>query len=180
MAYSAGVWEPNQQNLILFVLVDSGGNEVSGIGTAFTLEISKAGGAFAAGTGTKGEIGDGWYSYLATAGEADTLGPVAVKVTHASVVQQNLEYVVQQRNSEAIEFTYTLTESTSGNPIDGANVWFAIDSDGDNVVWEGVTDAFGIVRDSFGNLPSLDPGTYYVFRNKPGYVFDNPDTEVVS
>ena len=59
-------WVLDQQNLIVFVLVDSSGAEVSGLGTGFTLEISKAGGAFNASAGVKAEISDGWYSYLCT------------------------------------------------------------------------------------------------------------------
>jgi hypothetical protein len=47
-------------------------------------------------------------------------------------------------------------------------------------VWYGVTDAFGVARDSYGALPSLDPGTYYLKRHKPGYSFPAVDTEVVS
>lgn len=178
--YTPGYWEPNQQNKILFVLIDESGSEVSGIGTAFTLEVSKNGGSFVAGAGTKAEIGDGWYSYLATADEADTIGPVAVKITHASVVQQNLEYIVASRASEAVEFTYTVTDSSTGDPIQGVTVEFAIDQDGNNVAAIGTTDAFGVARDSSGDLIRLDAGTYYLYRRKSGYVFENPDTEVVS
>lgn len=177
--YSPGYWEPNQQNRILFVLIDSSGDEVSGLGSAFTLEISKAGAAFAASAGTKAEIGSGWYSYLSTAGEADTVGPVGVKVTHASTSQQNLEYVVSSRTSEAIEFTYTVTDSSSGDPIQGVTVEFAIDEDGDNVAAIATTDAFGIARDDSGNLVRLDAGTYHIYRHKAGYTFSDPDTEIV-
>lgn len=78
-----GVWEPNQQNLITFVMVDTNGSEVSSLGAGFTLELAKAGGAFAASAGTKAEMSDGWYSYLTTTTEADTPGPVSIKVTGA-------------------------------------------------------------------------------------------------
>lgn len=175
----AGAWVPNQQNTILFVLVDSSNNEVTGLGSTFTLEIAKGTGSFAASAGTKGEIGDGWYHYTSTAGEA-TPGPVAIKVTDAAIVQQNLEYVVQDRNIDAIEFTYTLTDSVSSDPIEGAEIWFATDVSGNNVAWEGTTDSFGVARDEDDNLPRLDPGTYYVFRQKAGYTFDDPDIEDVS
>lgn len=180
MSRSSGIWEPNQQNKIVFVLVDSNGAEVAGLGTTFTLEISKNGGAFQSSAGTKAEIGSGWYSYLTTPGEADTVGPVAIKVTEATIVQQNLEYVVEDRASEAIEFTYTVTDVDTGNPIDGVMVQFSVTANGNKVAKEGITDSFGVVRDVFGRLPRLDPGTYFVFRHKAGYVFDDPDTEVVS
>lgn len=91
---AAGDWVLNQTNKITFVMVNTAGVEVAGLGTGFTLQLSKNGAAFAASAGTKAEIGNGWYSYIATAGESDTAGPVAVKVTGAGAVQQNLVYGV--------------------------------------------------------------------------------------
>jgi hypothetical protein len=177
---SAGAWKIDQQNQITFVLVDSNGNEVTGLGSGFTLQISKAGGAFAGSGGTKGEIGNGWYKYLSTAGEADTVGPVAIKVTHASVVQQNLEYVVEQRTISAVEFTYTVIDDVTSDPIEGVYVVIATNIAGSHVVWAGYTDAFGVARDVNGYLPRLDPGTYHVWSQKANYSFNNPDTEVVA
>lgn len=173
---SAGGWKLSQANLITFVLVDSAGAEVTGLGTGFTLQISKAGGAFAGSAGTKAEIGNGWYKFTSTPGEADTVGPVAIRVTHASIVTQNLEYVCESRAITSIEFTYTVTDSVSGLPIEGVQTWFKI---GTRVVWAGTTDAFGIARDSAGNLPRLDPGVYTVVSQKVGYTFQD-DTETVS
>ncbi len=83
-----------QQQLIDFVLVDTDGKMVPGLGSSFTLEISKNGGPMVAGTGVKAEIGSGWYSYQLTAAETDTPGPLAVKVTGATIDQQNLVYQV--------------------------------------------------------------------------------------
>ena len=177
---NAGSWQLNQQNTILFVLVNTAGNEVAGLGTTFTLEISKAGAAFVGSAGSKAEISDGWYSYLTTTGEADTVGPVAVKVTHGSIAQQNLEYVIVQRTISAVEFTYTVTDSATTNPLEGVEIHFTTDIAGNNVVWSGTTDTFGIARDSQNQKPYLDPGTYYVWRRKSGYSFSDPDTEVVS
>jgi len=175
---SAYEWVLNQANLITFVLVDSNNTEVAGLGSGFTLQLSKAGGAFAAGAGTKAEISNGWYSYLATAAEADTLGPVPIRITGAGVVQQNLEYVVKQRNINAIAFTYTVDDGT--DPIPGATVWITTDIAGANVIWEGTTDAAGAARDVNDQLPYLDPGTYYFWTQLEGYSFTNPDTETVS
>jgi len=161
-------------------MIDSSGNEVSGIGDGnLTIEISKNGAAFAAAAGTDTEISDGWYSYLATAGEADTLGPVAVKVTGAGAVQQNLEYVVGQRTPNAIEFTYTVTD-TLANPIEGVEVWITTDISGNNIIWNGTTNASGIALDLNSEKPFLDAGTYYFWSQKSGYSFSNPDTETVS
>lgn len=176
----AGAWKLSQANLITFVLVDSNGTEVTGLGSTFTLQISKAGGAFAGSAGTKAEIGSGWYKYTSTSGEADTVGPVAIKVTHASIVQQNLEYCVEQRTVNAIEFTYTVTNSSNSQPLEGVQVWITVDSAGNNVVWYGTTDSLGVARDENGNKPRLDAGQYFFFRNLAGYVFSDPDTETVS
>lgn len=177
---SAGAWQRNQQNLITFVLVNSSGVEVTGLGGTFTLQLSKAGSAFVASSGVKAEIGNGWYSYLSTDSEADTLGPISLQVTHASIIAQNLEYVVERRTANAVEFTYTVTDQTSAQPIYAVQVWMTTDVAGANIVWAGYTDAFGIARDSNGEKPLLDPGTYYIFRKKIGYSFTNPDIELVS
>ena len=79
----------------------------------------------------------------------------------------------------AIEFTYTLTDSVTGLPIEGAQVWFATDILMGNIVWSGLTDAFGVARDLDGDLPLLDPGTYYIQSQRSGYTFPQ-DIEVVS
>ena len=176
---SAGEWILSQQNKILFVLVDASGNEMAGLGTTWTLELSKNGAAFAAGGGTKAEVGDGWYSYLSTSGEADTRGPIAVKVTHASIVQQNLEYYVGGRNPTGVEFTYTVTDVLTSAPIEGVYCIFATDATFNSVVWTGNTDAFGVARDANNELPWLDPGTYYIRLQRSGYDFSD-DTEVVA
>jgi len=173
-------WQLDQQNLITFVLVDSANSEVTGLGGTFVLEISKAAGAFAPSAGTKGEIGDGWYWYISTAGEADTFGAVSIHVNDAGIVQQNLEYVVGERTINAKEFEYTMTNAVTLLPIAGVRVWFSTDIAGINVVWQGTTDSFGIARDEFGELPRLDPGTWYVWRHKVGFTFVDPDTEVVT
>lgn len=178
--FGAGAWKKNQPNTLLFVLVDADGDEVTGLGDGFSVQISKAGAAFESGAGSKDEVGNGWYRYVSTAAEANTSGPVAVIVTGAGAVQQNLEYVVEDRVVTAVEFTYTITSSAGGLPIEGVYVAICTDPSGGNVVWTGHTDAFGVARDSNGNLPRLDPGTYYIFRQRAGFVFDDPDMETIA
>lgn len=173
-------WILSQQNRITFVMVDTNGAEMAGLGSGFILTLAKNGGAFAAGGGAKAEMANGWYTYLATVGEANTLGPVSIIVTGLGSIQQNLEYVVQQRNPNAVPFTYTVTNSAGGLPIAGVEVSISTDLAGANVIWSGVTDAFGVARDSLNSLPYLDPGTYYFWSHKVSYTFTNPDTEVVS
>lgn len=170
----------NQANLITFVMVDALGSEVVGLGNGFTLSISKAGLAFGASGGTKAEIGSGWYSYLTTAAECDTIGPLSIKVTGAGAVQQNLVYAVRASTPAGLSFTYVASNTATLLPESGVAVWISTDIGGSNVIWSGVTDAFGVARDSDGILPLLDPGTYYFWSQKEGFSFTNPDAEVVS
>jgi hypothetical protein len=74
----------------------------------------------------------------------------------------------------AISWVYTLTETGTGAPIADADVWATTDSAGTNVVASGRTDVNGEVTFL------LDAGTYYIWRQKSGWNFINPDTEVVS
>jgi len=80
----------------------------------------------------------------------------------------------------AVEFTYTVVDTPGGNPIEGVKVEIHLNVAGTDVYWVGWTDALGVSRDGNGNKPRLDPGTYYFFRKKGGYNFNNPDTEVVT
>jgi len=171
----------NQTNLITFVMVDATYTEVPGLGGTFTLQISKAGGAFNPSTGAKAEISNGWYSYLLSAAECNTVGPLSIRVTGAGCIQQNLEYVVRSRTAGCIEYTYTVLNSVTLLPMAGVEVWFTTDVAGVNIVWHGFTDAFGVARDADDELPCLDAGTYYAWKNHVGFTDDdNPDTEVVS
>jgi hypothetical protein len=74
----------------------------------------------------------------------------------------------------AISWTYTLTDSDDGTPIDGAEVWATTDAAGEDVVASGTTDSFGVVTFM------LDAGAYYFWRKCSGYNFNNPDLETVS
>lgn len=73
-----------------------------------------------------------------------------------------------------VKKTYTVNDD-EGNPIDGVDVWVTTDDEaGANVVASGVTNIQGQI-DFY-----LNAGTYYVWSQKAGYNFTNPDTEVVS
>lgn len=74
----------------------------------------------------------------------------------------------------AISWPYTLTNALTGLPIADADVWITSDSGGANVLASGRTNASGVVTFM------LDAGTVYVWRQKSGWNFTNPDTEVVS
>ena len=178
---SAFEWELGQQNLITFVMIDGSGGEVSGLDGLLTISISKNGGAFVGANGTDDEIGNGWYSYLSTAAEADTAGPVSITVTGAGAVQQNLEYVVRARNLGGVEHTYTITDNITTLPIAGVAVSISTDASGNNVIFSGQTDSFGVLRHlETDELPFLDPGNYYFWSQKAGYTFNNPDLESVA
>ena len=70
-------------------------------------------------------------------------------------------------------WTYTLTNSSTGLPIDGAEVWVTTDILGANIVASGTTNAYGVCTFM------LDTGTVYVWSKKSGYTFINPDQEEV-
>ena len=74
----------------------------------------------------------------------------------------------------AITWTYTLTDSVTGLPIAGAEVWISTDSAGANIIASGTTDDDGVVTFY------LDAGVVYVWRKRSGYNFDNPDQETVA
>jgi len=74
----------------------------------------------------------------------------------------------------AITFTYTLTSTVDGSPIADADVWVTTDVEGNHVVASGRTNSSGVVTFY------LDAGTRYLWRQRDGFNFDNPDTEVVS
>jgi len=74
----------------------------------------------------------------------------------------------------AIAWAYTLTDSVTGGPIDGAEVWVSTDSAGANIIASGTTDAYGVVNFT------LDAGQIFIWRKKAGYNFSDPDTETVA
>lgn len=74
----------------------------------------------------------------------------------------------------AITWTYTVTILGTTTPIADVDVWITTDSGGVNIIASGKTNQSGVVTFY------LDAGTVYVWRQKSGYNFTNPDTEVVS
>ena len=68
---------------------------------------------------------------------------------------------------------YTLTDDYDQS-IPGASIWVTSDVTGTNVVATGTTNYDGVV--SF----RLNTGTVYIWAQKSGWNFDNPDTEVVA
>jgi len=71
----------------------------------------------------------------------------------------------------SIVVTINITEL--GVPQDGVEVWVTTDLAGTNVVASGVTDVFGNL------VVALDSGNYYVWKQKAGINFTNPQLMVV-
>ena len=78
-----------------------------------------------------------------------------------------------QAGAGSIASTYTVVDGDE-DPIDGVSVWVSTDLAGDNVVASGTSNVSGEV------VFYLDAGTYYIWSQKAGYDFTNPDTEVVA
>lgn len=115
------------------------------------------------------------------AGDNAVSGGVRIMAWNYSLFDETADEVIcGGAEAGCVEFTYTVTDISTGLPIEGVDVWFTTDAGGTNLKWRGTTDAFGVARDTVNNLPCLDSGTYYVWRNASGYTFDDPDTEVVS
>lgn len=70
--------------------------------------------------------------------------------------------------------TYTLTSSVDGSPIPEARVWVTSDSAGTVLLASGTTNSTGQVTFY------LSAGTVYLWRQKAGWNFSNPDTETVT
>jgi hypothetical protein len=74
----------------------------------------------------------------------------------------------------AITWAYTLTNAIDGSPVADADIGVTSDAAGANRLASGRTSQFGVVTFY------LDAGTVYVWRQKTGWNFTNPDTEVVA
>lgn len=80
----------------------------------------------------------------------------------------------------ALEITYTVKDGDE-DAIEGVEVWITTDEEGTIVIWRGVTNASGVLVETAGDSkPWLDAGTYFFWRQKSGYTFDNPDEETFS
>ena len=114
--------------------------------------------------------------YSALMGAAGiTASDVASKVWTHSAASDLISKIGAIGGVGAISWTYTLTDSVSGGPIDGAEVWVTSDSAGSNVIASGTTDTSGEVTFM------LDAGTVYIWAKKAGYNIDaSPDEETVS
>lgn len=130
------------------------------------------------------EAGRGYYGYV-RAGENFVLNDYVAfaQYTGASTVDQiyiypftEVDEPVSSRStlgSGANSWTYTLTRSDTGAPIADADVWVSSDAAGNTILGSGRTNSAG------GITFDLDSGTVFVWRQKSGFNFVNPDTETV-
>jgi hypothetical protein len=110
-----------------------------------------------------GAATDPWNTELPgsyTAGEAGYI--------LGTFLDQKISLTNASPGAGAIQFTYTLTEAGSGDPIPDADVWATSDSAGSTVLASGRTDVSGEVTFY------LDAGTVYIWRQKAGWDFVNP------
>ena len=106
-------------------------------------------------------------------------GPLALEATAQAILEDTgttLPGLIAAGGSGAgaVTFTYTLTSTVDSAPIADADVWVTSDEAGSVVLASGRTDQNGVVTFY------LDAGTVYVWRQKSGWNFENPDTEVVA
>lgn len=120
------------------------------------------GGSTGAALAAAGSAGDPWITALPGAYGAGTAGHIIGNMTGGTA------------GAGAITWAYTLTSSAGGLPIPDADVWVTSDLAGLNVLASGRTNQNGVVTFF------LDAGTVYVWRQKSGWNFTNPDTETVS
>ena len=73
----------------------------------------------------------------------------------------------------AVAFTYTLASQSDGSPITGVRVTVSDDIAGSHVLAEAISNAGGVV------IFHLNPGRYYLWREKPGWSFVDPDIQDV-
>ena len=73
----------------------------------------------------------------------------------------------------AVAFTYLLTSQSDNSPIAGVRVTASDDIAGGHVVAEASSNAAGVV------IFHLDAGRYYLWREKPGWSFVDPDIQDV-
>lgn len=151
-----------------------------------TVDIS--GNTFTAVTGA-----DGWFDLTLTASNTDTVGDLSIVIqdqdlclpvfARFQVVEETIYDNVYAPaapgwggsvGSGAIETCITVN-TDGGLPIDGVEVWISTDAAGANVV------AGTLVSDAMGEVTfMLDAGSYYVWRQKSGYNFTNPQSITVS
>lgn len=183
MTYGGGFpAQKNKEFLLIFPIFDSDGDLVGGA-LDLDSEISKDGASFVDCVNEAEEIGSsGIYKLTLTAEEMNC--EVAVVITKTSTedakttptaIYTSPFQISQAAGRGALEWTYTLTDEETGQPIADADVWVTSDAQGQNVIASGKTNQNGKVTFYLDAAASV-----YVWRQKSGYDFTNPDIEEVT
>lgn len=123
-----------------------------------------------------GAAGDPWATVVPGAYGAGTAGEALGVLTDASFGNSALATLIAGLGGSgagAITWVYTLTNAIDATAIPDAEVWVTSDAGGLTVLASGRTNASGQVTFY------LDAGQIFVWRQKSGWNFTNPDTEVV-
>jgi len=92
-----------------------------------------------------------------------------------SDLEAKLDEIIENTGASPGAIETTLVIKSSGQPVQGAQVWVTTDSAGENTVaGASPTDVDGKV------VFYLEAGTYYRFAYKPGYTFTNPSSFTVT
>jgi hypothetical protein len=115
-------------------------------------------------------------SALAAAGSSGDPWATALPGAYANGTAGNIigNRIVGTAGPGPVRFPYTVTNSSTNAPLDGVQVVVTSDSLGETRLASGVTDINGEV------VFFLPAGTVYIWSQKAGYSFSNPDEEVVS
>jgi len=89
-------------------------------------------------------------------------------------VSAQIDDIGGQAGPGAIRWLYLLTEEGTNIPIADADIWVSTDEAQTNIIASGRTNQNGIV------YFDLDEGTVYVWRQKSGWDFVNPQTKMVT
>jgi hypothetical protein len=109
------------------------------------------------------------YTIYITAIVQGDIGGISYAFRVANDIQAN-----EIAGAGTTAWSYVVTSSITGLPLANVDVWVTSDIDGNNIIASGKTNLNGFVTFY------LDLGmTIYVWCNKSGFNFTNPDTEVV-
>ncbi len=125
---------------------------------------------------------NGFFRAFFSAEDTDSLGALVAMHSNPAVYLSIWRHfmVVRSQMWDALFatavlgiWTYTLTNSMNGFPIPDADIWLTSDIAGAHILDSRRTDSFGVVTFY------LAPGPVYVWRSKAGFLFANPDLEIV-
>jgi len=142
---------------------------------AVSVSITGDGGTQTPGGGAVTHEGNGFHSYVPSQAETN-FTHIAFTFTGSGAVPTTVQVYTELAAAGvgAITWTYTLTSSVDASPIADADVWVTSDVQGLNVLASGKTDQNGVVTFF------LDAGPVFVWRQRTGFNFDNPDSETVA